>query len=109
MSEKSDEKASSKPGSRAGSAKDSEKETLFSAENPPKMATPAIMSAPVEKKPFPILLVLSIGCVISLALAILFLVLWLSANAKTSQLERDITDYKTTIVNLKNQINALDK
>lgn len=109
MSEKLDEKTSSKSESKSDSAKDSEKEPLFSTENPPKMATSAIMSAPVEKKPFSVLLALAAGCAVSLALAILFLILWLSANAKVVQLERDVADHKTTIVNLKNQINELDK
>jgi len=84
-------------------------EKTFSSETPSKISAPSIMSAPAEKKPFPMFLVLSVACAVSAALAIFFLVLLLSANAKISQFERDIEDYKSTVLNLKNQINELDK
>ncbi|MBQ6130109.1 hypothetical protein IJI72_00190 [Candidatus Saccharibacteria bacterium] len=113
MSEKSAEKnlaesASESTSGKSKSGSEKASKPLFSTETPPKMASPAILSAPVER-PFPVFLAAVAGCVVCAALAVLFLVMMLSANARVSQLERDIEDYKSQILNLKKQINELDK
>lgn len=84
-------------------------EPRFISSNPQKNSSPSIMSAPTDKKKISLLIGAIAGCAVSTTLAIIFLFLFISTNAKVSQLERDVTDYKKTILDLKNQINELDK
>ncbi|MBR3180473.1 hypothetical protein IKF63_00095 [Candidatus Saccharibacteria bacterium] len=77
-------------------------------EAPAAAQAPSIMSAPREKR-FPILPVLIVSLVISVALNIVALVAVIFNNQTIGVLNKQIDEYKNDILDLKNQINALDK
>ena len=69
----------------------------------------SIMSAPREKKKFPVLLALIAGLTVSIVLNIIQLITFFSLNATTSQLRADINERESYISELKAKINSLEK
>ena len=70
--------------------------------------TPSIMSAPRDKKKGQRTVIIIIALIASLALNIFLAISSISKNERITQLEKDVTDYKSDIVELKNKINALN-
>ena len=66
----------------------------------------SIMSAPVAKKPFPILLAVIVGLVACFVLDIILLIAVLSKNEKITQLESDIKSEKAYVEELKEKLSS---
>lgn len=69
--------------------------------------TPSIMSAPRDRKKTQKTFIIIIALILSLALNVFLAISSISKNERITQLEKDVTDYKSDIVELKNKINAL--
>ena len=80
---------------------------IISAE-PAQPNAPSIMSAPRDKKKGQRVIIIIAALIISLAVNVILAVTSLSKNERINQLENDIKDYKSDIVELKNKINALN-
>lgn len=80
---------------------------IISAE-PAQPNAPSIMSAPRDKKKGQRVIIIIAALIISLAINVILAVTSLSKNERISQMENDIKDYKSDIVELKNKINALN-
>ncbi len=80
---------------------------IISAE-PAQPNAPSIMSAPRDKKKGQHVIIIIAALIISLAINVILAVTSLSKNERINQMENDIKDYKSDIVELKNKINALN-
>lgn len=65
------------------------------------------MSAPRDRKKTQKTFIVIIALILSLALNVFLAISSISKNERITQLEKDVTDYKSDIVELKNKINAL--
>jgi len=74
---------------------------------PAQPNTPSIMSAPRDKKKGQRIIIIVAALIVSLAVNVVLAITSLSKNERISQMEKDITDYKSDIIDLKNKINSL--
>lgn len=74
---------------------------------PAQPNAPSIMSAPRDKKKTERTLIVIAALIISVILNIVLAIVSLSKNERISQMENDIKDYKSDIIELKNKLNAM--